>query len=94
MADGQNRDDETARGLSRLQKASIRLKAQITDVTARSSRRAMLTQGPLAGEIVLSMMLANQVCIMMALVDLFDTLEPDLPPPTPIEENKVGPVQH
>lgn len=74
MADGQS-DDKTSPGLSRLQKASIRLKAQVTDITSRTSRRAMLTQGQVTGEVVLSMLLANQVCIMMALVDFLDSLE-------------------
>jgi len=63
--------------LTRLQAASLRLKQQIASTTSRSSRRVALAQGPLSAPEVLSMLLANQVCTMMALADFLDSLEGD-----------------
>lgn len=74
MADGQ---ETKGKQLTRLQLASLRLKEQVNDITNRSSRRTALAEGPLSAPEVLSMLLANQVCIMMALVDFLDSLEGD-----------------
>jgi len=70
-----NEQETERKQLTRLQLASLRLKEQVSDITARSSRCTTLTQGPLSAPEVLSMLLANQVCIMMALVDFIDSLE-------------------
>ena len=53
------------------------VKQQIASTTSRSSRRVALAQGPLSAPEVLSMLLANQVCTMMALADFLDSLEGD-----------------
>ena len=78
MADGPNEQPlKQPPQLTRLQAASLRLKQQIASTTSRSSRRVALAQGPLSAPEVLSMLLANQVCTMMALADFLDSLEGD-----------------
>jgi len=62
-----------------LQAAQVRLRQQIKDIKSRTSAAAAITDKPPSPVELMAYMIANDICMMMAMADLCEILEP-LPP--------------